>query len=454
MNARADTAVPGASLLRRLSLRTNFKWTLVGNAIHFAAQWGILIVLAKLGSVEAVGQFTLGLAIAYPVMAATTLHLRQVQVTDARGEFDVADYFGVRIITTIATLIIVLGILLIAGYESSTFWVVIWVTLAKAFESVSEILRGHFQRHERMDLSGISMMIRGPAGLAAVLAGLLLTGDPVLAIAMRAVAWLLVFLVYDLPLAHWMLRLRERVEGIPYRLRPNLSWHMFAGIGWLAAPAGLGQFLAMLAMSVPRYFVEAWHGEAALGFLGAISAVTIGSSVFVRSLGQSSSPRLAIYFISDTNAFKRLLFKLLKIGLALGALLVTGVALAGRPFLTIAYTSEYAAYYPEFVLYGLASGIGYVTMFGTTALQSARAFRAYAAVYALDLVAVTLLAIVLVPAYGVRGAAVASVCAVVLRGLVLLATLTRVIAKHKIEPQAPAPAPAEVLNPPVTLEPK
>jgi len=48
-------------------LRVNFSWTLVGNIVYAGCQWGMLTVLAKIGTTEMVGQFALGLAITAPV---------------------------------------------------------------------------------------------------------------------------------------------------------------------------------------------------------------------------------------------------------------------------------------------------------------------------------------------------------------------------------------------------
>jgi hypothetical protein len=45
----------------RLTLRTNFLWALSGNVVHAGCQWGILVVLAKLGTPQLVGEFVLGI---------------------------------------------------------------------------------------------------------------------------------------------------------------------------------------------------------------------------------------------------------------------------------------------------------------------------------------------------------------------------------------------------------
>src|SRR5687767_8033419 len=66
------------------SLRRNFSWTLAGNVIYAACQWGILVVLAKLLAPESVGQFVLGVAVASPVFFLANLQLGSIQATDAK----------------------------------------------------------------------------------------------------------------------------------------------------------------------------------------------------------------------------------------------------------------------------------------------------------------------------------------------------------------------------------
>ena len=68
VNAGITSVMPG------LSLRSNFVWILTGNLVYAACQWGMIVALAKLGSSFMVGQFSLGLAIATPVLKFTNLH--------------------------------------------------------------------------------------------------------------------------------------------------------------------------------------------------------------------------------------------------------------------------------------------------------------------------------------------------------------------------------------------
>lgn len=67
-------------------------WTFIGNVVYAGCQWGMLVVLTKLGSPEMVGQFALGLAITAPVFRFADLRLRNVQATDTRREYLFGDY--------------------------------------------------------------------------------------------------------------------------------------------------------------------------------------------------------------------------------------------------------------------------------------------------------------------------------------------------------------------------
>src|SRR5580704_15153177 len=88
-----------------LPLRVAFSWTLAGNVIYAACQFGMLSALAKLGNPSVVGQYALALAVAAPVFMLTNLQLRGVQSTDAKHEYDFPDYFTLRVISSLFGLV-------------------------------------------------------------------------------------------------------------------------------------------------------------------------------------------------------------------------------------------------------------------------------------------------------------------------------------------------------------
>src|SRR5262249_21781801 len=94
-------SMPDARLdARPLALKENFSWTLLGNVVYAFCQWGVLVVLAKLGSPEMVGQFALALALTAPVFLFANMQLSGVLATDSTMTHEFRDYLALRVIST------------------------------------------------------------------------------------------------------------------------------------------------------------------------------------------------------------------------------------------------------------------------------------------------------------------------------------------------------------------
>ncbi len=81
--------------------------------IYSACQWGIVVVLAKLGSPVLVGEYALGVAIATPVIALSQLQLRPVIASDVHEKYRFGDYLGFRLMATLLASLIVVAIALV-----------------------------------------------------------------------------------------------------------------------------------------------------------------------------------------------------------------------------------------------------------------------------------------------------------------------------------------------------
>lgn len=396
MNRRGQPR--GLSLEKPLTLRANFTWTFVGNVIYSASQWGMLTVMAKLGSPEMVGRFSLGLAICAPVVLFANLQLRVVQATDAKQDYQFGDYLGVRLVAVLLALLVIVGILVFSGYPHETALVILVIGFAKVFESVSDVMYGLFQKYERMDCIAISKSIKGPLSLF-VLGGLVWMTDRVLyGVLGLAVAWLLLLLVYDLRNASLLASIRPRIDW-------DTSWRLVR----LALPLGLVTMLISLNSNVPRYFVERYMGEGKLGYFSAMAYLMVAGNTVVGALGQSATPRLARHYAAgDRRAFSRLLLQLVGIGGAMGVMGVAVAGFFGRPILALLYRLDYAAHANVLVWLMAAAGVGYVASFLGYGMTSARSFRVQLPLFAVVALSVAAACALLVPKTGLVGAAQAS----------------------------------------------
>jgi O-antigen/teichoic acid export membrane protein len=404
---------PVLQFTRPLSLRRNFYWTLAGNFIYAASQWGMLTVLAKLGSPEMVGQFALGLAVTAPVIMLFNFQLRAVQATDAKREFLFSDYLVLRIVTTILALTVIAGTLLLTGYKGATALVILGFAAAKSFESISDVYYGLMQQRERMDRIACSMIIKGPLSLIALGVGVYLTGEVFWGVVGILFSWGLILFCYDVPNGAEILRESQLKSitaevGDEYIGSLKLKWHprVLIRLLWLALPLGLVMLLLSLNTNIPRYFIEHHLGSRQLGIFTAMAYLLVTGNTVVSAMGQSASPRLAKYYAGgDAKAFRALLLKLMGIGAALGTAGIFVAVIWGRELLTLLYTSEFAVRIDVFFWLMITATISYISSFLGYGMTAARYFRAQFPLFALVTACTLIGCYWMIPHSGLLGAA-------------------------------------------------
>jgi O-antigen/teichoic acid export membrane protein len=409
------TAPKGAIAVSGLSLRHNFAWTLAGNVVYAGCQWGMLIVLAKLGSPIMVGQFALGLAVTAPVIMFTNLDLRTVQATDAKSDFLFGHYLGLRTVTASLALLVIAGITFAGSYRRETALVILTVGLAKTFESFSDVIYGSLQRHERMDRIAISMIIKGPLSLATLGLGVYCTGNVLGGVLGLAVTWGFVLAFYDLRSSALILKnLPDEGAGAIRVKCLYLLWDFkkLCTLLWLALPLGTVALLWSLNANIPRYFIEHYLGERELGIFAALAYLMVAGKTVVSALAQTSIPRLSKYYaIGNWKAFRSLLFRLIAFGALIGGVGLLLTYWAGREILTLLYRPEYAQYYNILFWVMLAAGLNYVATFVLFGLTAARYFKIQTLLHAIISITVTVASYFLIPTLGLMGAAVVLIIA-------------------------------------------
>jgi len=408
--------VTGGAALRPRSLKTNFLWTLAGNSIYAGCLWGMLIFLAKITDQETVGQFALALAISAPVFMFTGLQLRNVQATDAKNQYLFSDYLRLRILTTIFGVLVVALIILIAGYRGRFALIIIGMGLAKGFNAVSDIYFGLMQKHERMDMIAKSMMIKGPLSLAAIIITVYFTGELIWGIAALVISWAAVLFTYDLHNGRLILAHPGRTPLKPEKVHNNsigtsfyfLSIIRLKDLIMLSLPLGAAMMLISLNANIPRYFIEHYSGFGELGIFAALAAFMTAGMMIVNSLGHAAMPRLAKYYSrGEVKDFLILLIKSVFIGIIIGGVGIIAALIAGEQILTIVYTPAYAEHSGLFVLIMAVTTLGNVASLLGYGMTAARYFKTQLPVFIGVAIILTISSILLIPAYGIWGAAMA-----------------------------------------------
>lgn len=397
------------------SLRVGFGWTMVGNLVYMGSQWGILVLLARLGSSEAVGEFSLGLAITAPIMLFSGLSLRAVQATDARIQFQFRDYAGLRVLMTMIAGCVILGI---AGalFRGETALTIVGFALSKGVESLSDVVYGLWQQQERMDLIAKSLMLRGVLALiaAAVCFGAFHTVW--IAVCGMAVAWAVVFAIFDVR------RGIDVAREMGQTVVPRFAAARMKQLIVLSLPLAIATMLVSFNANVPRYMISHFRSVRELGVFSALGYILVAGTMVVGALGQSAMPRLALYASQNkTREFRSLFYRLLLSGMTLGICGVLTALAVGRQIVTLIYGPEYAQNGQLFLWLMVAAAAGYMASFAGYSLTAARHFHVQTPLFSF----ITVLTLVFCYAMIKTGGAVGAAKALAVVGFVqLAATMT------------------------------
>jgi O-antigen/teichoic acid export membrane protein len=346
-----------------ISFKKNFTWSFFGNIIYVICQWLILSVVAKLGDPSMVGQYALGLAVTAPIVMLTNLQLRTVQATDVSDKYKFGEYLGLRIVTSIIYITVVIVVSTV--YSMETAIIIILVGISKVIESISDVIFGLFQKNERMDLISVSKVFKGLASVIMFSLTMYISNSLIMSLLALILSWILVLVVYDIKNAKHITR------TIPI-LDKGVMYKVFI----LTFPLGVYHMLGSLNTNIPRYLLEMTEGEAVLGYFAALAYVVIAGDTILIALGQTATPSLSKYFISKNRTkFYSLLTKISAFGFLLGCIGLTGAYLFGEEIITILYSSEYSSHTDVFLLIVIAAVIKFTGTSLNYAITSAQYFK-------------------------------------------------------------------------------
>lgn len=423
-----------------LSLRKNFSWALTGNLVSTGCRWGILVTMAKLGTAEMVGSYTLALGICTPIFTLSNINLRSVQTVDTQDEFDFSTYVSLRLISTVFAALTVILLAMVSYGDQEMIGLLLLVTILKAAESFSDVFHGLSQRMQRLDFTAKSIAANGALAASAVLITLHFTASLLYAVAAMALVGLLTLVLIDCPNALTILNtkqvgteghacevtLRRLLSNAITQLRSRQTYRL----AMLALPLGIGSFLCALNINIPRYFIALYIGNEELGYFSALAAGTISINLLVRSLGTSIMPTLARALDTQDQAkFFKYVAKMAFIAITVGMSATFVAWLWGDQLLSWVYRPEYAKYSALFVAIMVSGTLSAVATTLSLATTSARFFREQVLVYAINAIFLMATCWLLIPQYQLWGAVIALTLAAFIRISLYLSVMYLRIAK-------------------------
>jgi O-antigen/teichoic acid export membrane protein len=429
MQAGISTCSSDSGLMPADLVRRNATWALLGNITYSACQWGVLVVLAKVGNAEMVGQYALAVAITAPVVLCANLALRQVQATDAKQEFQFSEYCALRLATTATALSVIAGAAFSVRQQAATAAVILFVGVAKALESLSDLIYGRLQQQEHLDRIARSLMLKGLASLVLLGLAVYLSNSLIYGAMSIAVSTLTVLLLYDFPSLWLYWGTDHRAGGSHTGSDSKPAWLpcwdrlRISKLFKLSLPLGVTAMLISLNGNIPYYFLQHFYGEQTVGMYAAMASLAAGGSMLICAFGESASPRLAKYYAAGQVAdFQSLLLNLVGISAALGGVAVATVYWWGSEIMRVLYRPDYAVHHEVFMWIIAAAGLGYIGSSFGYALTAARYMKVQVPLFFVTTAITTIACTSWIPVHGMKGSAQAMFLSV-LFSLIVIAGL-------------------------------
>ena len=317
-----------------LSVKLNMLWNSAGSLTYLGCQWLITVLVVRLSDgYDAAGALSLAMSVYNMFSSLAIYRMYTYQVSDVTHENTVGEYFALRLITCGTALLLIL-VYALATCPLNSFTTIGLYAIYKIASLLIDVLHGLDQQNRRMDYIGKSLSIQGAASLVVFCIGMALTSNLDISIIGMTAAIILIGIVYDLPRS-------TQFETLHIGISKKKALHL---LGY-CLPIVIAAVACGAAPSIPRQYLAALSGSAALGIYASVAA-----PVAIIQMGASYiyNPLLGYFSEAYVNKnMKQLAVLLIKAAGGIAALgIISALALywLGEPLLVLFFGESIAPY--------------------------------------------------------------------------------------------------------------
>ncbi|RSQ21197.1 hypothetical protein EA713_01215 [Acinetobacter baumannii] len=381
-----------------LSLLNKAKFLLSGNILFAFSQWLILIFISHFSDNEAVGAYTYALALVTPVFMLTNLQLRPIVVAEfnLNSNFNYKSYFSLRFYSIFLAILVSF---LLSFLSTSNVWkVVLLLGCIKALEAISDIIYAYYNAQGKTKLISLSLTVKS-------LSLILIFGSLLYFYNLLNFGLIGVIFIYVLTL----LLIDFRNIGLNKKYF-YLNIVDFKNIIILALPLGISVMLVALQSNIPRFFLEKFFNLESVGVFSVFYYFIIVGGIVINSICQFISPKFSILFKENKmHELKKITMQAWGMATFLGISgLIVSITL-GDFFVNILYGSHYLVWIDILNIIMFAGLFTYLSVVNGYLMTSLGLIKIQLPLFLFLTIFTLVLCWTLIPAYGLLGAAWATV---------------------------------------------
>ncbi len=408
-------------------------WNLVGSFVFAFAAWLLTFLIAKhsgAGHYQDAGIFAVAASYGNIFRIISAYGLRPYQISETGDASVDQPYIASRVVTVLLGAVLCLAGSLLFGYDAEQIWAINIYMIFNNVCAFADVLYGVMQRHGRIDLSGVSMTLRGVITTIVFGICLFLTNDLLLSLWALTISAALILVFYDFPVTnrYYPVRLSRadfQSSGTYQLLKRGFPMLLFS------------VFITLITFA-PRILLERMAGHAEVGIFTYVFTPTVVISTFATGVLMPYITKMTEYW--DARDYKKLRNAFFA---PFGMILLIGVCgvgfsyLLGRWMLTLLYDAIVGEHTNLLVIAVVASTLLSLSACCNNILIVVRRMKALTYLNAAGLLLTMAACYWLIPPYGMYGAGYAMVLGVTLELLVtapLIASILRQAKIPKVQP--------------------
>lgn len=249
---------------KKMTLKQNIIWNSAGTTVFLLLQWVMTIVVVRISGYKDAGILSLCMSIGNVLTPMATYGIRQYQASDLTHRFPNGVYIVTRFFTSAVVLGLGFSFSLLSHYTTYQIVCINIYIILRIIESVLDVFHGIDQREHRMDIIGLSFLIRGVANFAVFSIVLLLTGLLSIAMTAMAVSTILCLIFFDLPKS-------RSIDSI----EPEWNFRKTRLLLSDCTPLMISGLISSALAFYPRYLLEKYNGDQLLGIYSSVATPAI-----------------------------------------------------------------------------------------------------------------------------------------------------------------------------------
>lgn len=407
--------------------RSAYIWNAV-NTFILALQTPVIMAIATRTNGEAdAGIFSIAMAEANLMFYVGQYGLRRYQSSDIREDFKFCEYHAMRLITcaimTAGCLAYSLFGIFFRSYTDTKFLIVVGICLIKVIMAYEDVLHGHLQQKNRLDIASKAATIRFSVELLIYVVGLILTKDLLLTVIVCVAVSFVVM----------MLTSYNATTYYCDTMKPSISREKFRLLAIEGFPLFVAMFLNLYIGNAPKYAIDSYMNDETQAIYNMIFMPTFAIQMLTQFI---FNPVLTVYaelwLARSAEKFKtfiRMILNMCAVILGLTLFTIAVAATIGIPALSIIFGVDLTDYKLELCIIMFAGGMVGYSIYFNMLIAVIRAQRPLLYCYGVVAALAMFMSGIFVKHYGIMGAA--CIYAVLMTLLTLLLLVITVIPLKK-----------------------